>query len=160
MGRWRHKASKTRFGCKLFYFCESRPGAFQNHLDLGHFACSRTSTNNYRRIEASSMELRALHSSLFWQCKAHPANFVGGAFTFISVPEVATARVFYFRAAVTSSAEMKVKAKKPPTKLPDKTIWNPRPGVDLASRAVGTATPLVKCNNAGRCASGRTKAVR
>jgi hypothetical protein len=42
----------------------------------------------------------------------------------------------YFRAAVTSSAEMKVKT--PPTKLLDKTIWNPRPEteIDLAPRAV------------------------
>jgi hypothetical protein len=35
---------------------------------------------------------------------------------------------------VTSSAEMEVKT--PPTKLLDKTIWNPHPEIDLASRAV------------------------
>jgi hypothetical protein len=35
---------------------------------------------------------------------------------------------------VTSSAEMKVGTS--PTKLLDKTFWNPRPEIDLASRAV------------------------
>jgi hypothetical protein len=35
---------------------------------------------------------------------------------------------------VTSSAEMEVKTS--PTKLLDKTIWNPHPEIDLASRAV------------------------
>jgi hypothetical protein len=35
---------------------------------------------------------------------------------------------------VTSSAEMKVKT--PPTKLLDRKIWNPRPEVYLAPRAV------------------------
>ena len=58
--------------------------------------------------------------------------------TSISVLEVTAAQVFYFRAAVTSSAEMEVK-KTPPTKLLDldKTIWNPHPEIELASRAVG-----------------------
>jgi hypothetical protein len=36
--------------------------------------------------------------------------------------------------AVPSSAKMEVKTS--PTKLLDKTIWNPRPETDLASRAV------------------------
>jgi hypothetical protein len=40
----------------------------------------------------------------------------------------------YFRAVVTSSAEMEAKAF--PAKLLDKTFWNPRPEIDLASRAV------------------------
>ena len=52
---------------------------------------------------------------------------------FVSL-EVTTAQVFYFRAAVTSSAEMEVKTF--PAKLLDKTFWNPRPEIDLASRAV------------------------
>jgi hypothetical protein len=42
-----------------------------------------------------------------------------------------SAQVFYFRAVVTSSAEMR--AETSPTKLPDKTIWNPRPDIDLGS---------------------------
>jgi hypothetical protein len=61
-------------------------------------------------------------------------SYVGGVFAFISALEVTTAQVFYFRAVVTSGAEMKVKT--PPTKLLDKTFWNPRPEIDLASRAV------------------------
>ena len=56
------------------------------------------------------------------------------ALTFISALEVTAAKVFYFRAAVTSSAEMEVKTS--PTKLLDKTIWNPHPEIDLASWAV------------------------
>ena len=51
-----------------------------------------------------------------------------------SALEVTSAQVFYFRADVTSSAEMEVKT--PPMKLLDKTIWNPHPEIDLASRAV------------------------
>ena len=54
-------------------------------------------------------------------------SFVGEVLPFISALEVA----FLFP---TSSAEMKGKTS--PTKLLDKTIWNPRPMIDLASRAV------------------------
>ena len=45
-----------------------------------------------------------------------------------------TAQVFCFRAAVTSSAEMKAKA--PSAELLGNIIWNPRPEIYLASRAV------------------------
>jgi hypothetical protein len=62
-------------------------------------------------------------------------SFVGGVFTSISALEVTTAQVFYFRAVVTSGAEMKMKEKTPPTKLLDETLWNPRPEIDLAPRA-------------------------
>jgi hypothetical protein len=63
-------------------------------------------------------------------------SFVGGAFAYISALKVTAAQGFYFRAVVvvTSSAEMKVKT--PPTKLLGKTIWNPRPEIDLARWAV------------------------
>jgi hypothetical protein len=50
------------------------------------------------------------------------------------VLEAMAAQVFYFRAVVTSIAEMKVNT--PLTRLLDKSIWNPRPEIDLALRAV------------------------
>jgi hypothetical protein len=50
--------------------------------------------------------------------------FAGGAFASISALEVTAAQAFYFRAAVTPSAEIKVmntgKVKAPPTKLLDR----------------------------------------
>jgi hypothetical protein len=68
------------------------------------------------------------------------SQFADVAFTFISALEVTTAQVFYFRAvvAVTSSAEMKAKTApiKRPTKLLDKTFWNPHPEIGLTSQAV------------------------
>jgi len=63
-----------------------------------------------------------------------PRSFVGGAFTFISALEGTAAQVFYFRAVVTTSTEMKAKASL--TKLLGKTIWNPRPEIDVASWAI------------------------
>ena len=54
---------------------------------------------------------------------------MGEVFPFISALEVA----FLFPTS-TSSAEMKGVAS--PTKLLDKAIWNPRPVIDLAPRAV------------------------
>jgi hypothetical protein len=53
----------------------------------------------------------------------------------ISPVGVTAAQVLYFRAAVISSTEMEVKTTSL-AKLLDKTIWNPRPEIDLAPRAV------------------------
>jgi hypothetical protein len=66
---------------------------------------------------------------------------VEGAFTFISALEVTTAHVFYFRAVVTSSAEMEVGAS--PTKLlgpitaKNPTYNTPKQGVELSFAAFG-----------------------
>ena len=66
---------------------------------------------------------------------------VGGVFTSISALEGTAARVFYFRAVVTSSTGMKAEAS--PTKLLDKKIWNPRPEIYKAPRAVMIVTNRV-----------------
>jgi hypothetical protein len=58
MGRWRHKTSKTRFGCKTFYFARKSPWGISE--PPGAFGIEQAQ-KNYRQIEASHMALRALH---------------------------------------------------------------------------------------------------
>jgi hypothetical protein len=61
MGRWRHKAPKTRFWGKFFYRAKVVLEYFGTTWSIFHREQAQAIAVACRRIEASPMALRALH---------------------------------------------------------------------------------------------------